>query len=237
MNIKKKISLILCTYNEKNYIINSLQLIQNNIDNCEVIIGDDNSNDGTLKILKENEKNFEFKLFVRTNERGLASAQLKGFLESSGDYIGTVDVNSENQILYFSKLIKKLDQGYDVASLSRYVDGGGDERILIRSQASKLINLVCRILLRVKFTDFTSGIFLMKKNVFFKTKHIISGYSDWYIEFIYFLIKRGAKVCEIPYLQTLDKKDIQSKSFPNIFTFFYLGFKYFLRALITKIRN
>ena len=136
MNIKKKISLILCTYNEKNYIINSLQLIQNNIDNCEVIIVDDNSNDGTLEILKENEKNFEFKLFVRTNERGLASAQLKGFLESSGDYIGTVDVNSENQILYFSKLIKKLDQGYDVASLSRYVDGGGDERILIRSQAS-----------------------------------------------------------------------------------------------------
>lgn len=235
--MKKKISLILCTYNEKNYIKNTLELINKNIKNCEIIIVDDNSNDGTLEVLKKIKNNFEFKLFIRTNERGLASAQVKGFSEASGDYIGTVDVNSKDQILYFNKLIEKLNEGYDVASLSRYIPGGGDERIFIRSFASKLINTVCKIFLRIPFTDFTSGIFLMKANIFYKTRYLINGYAEWYIEYLYILHKDKFKICEIPYLQTIDDKDIQSKSFPNIITFFYLGFKYFMRSIITIIRN
>ncbi len=233
----KKTSLILCTFNEKNYIENSIRLINENIDNCEIIIVDDNSNDGTLEILDKIKSIYNFKLFVRKNERGLASAQLKGFMEASGDYLGTVDVNSKDQILYFKKLILELNEGYDIASLSRYLKNGGDQRIMIRSLSSRLINLVCKILLRIPFTDFTSGIFLMRKNVLNETKHLITGYAEWYIEFIYILYKKKFKIKEIPYVQTIDDTDIQSKSFPNLFTFLYLGFKYFLRAIITIFRN
>ncbi|MFL2883196.1 MAG: glycosyltransferase [Pelagibacteraceae bacterium] len=233
----KKTSLILCTFNEKNYIENSIRLINENIDNCEIIIVDDNSNDGTLEILDKIKSIYNFKLFVRKNERGLASAQLKGFMEASGDYLGTVDVNSKDQILYFKKLILELNEGYDIASLSRYLKNGGDQRIMIRSLSSRLINLVCKILLRIPFTDFTSGIFLMRKNVLNETKHLITGYAEWYIEFIYILYKKKFKIKEIPYVQTIDDTDIQSKSFPNLFTFLYLGSKYFLRAIITIFRN
>lgn len=235
--MKRKISLILCTYNEKNYIEKCIRLINENINDCEVIIVDDNSNDGTLEILEKIKDKYEFTLFVRKNERGLASAQLKGFKEAKGDYLGTVDVNSKDQILYFKELISKLDDGYDVASLSRYIMNGGDQRIFIRSFSSKIINLVCKVLLRIPLTDFTSGIFLMKKRIFNETKYLINGYAEWYIEFLYTLYKKNFKIIEIPYTQTIDSSDIQSKSFPNLITFFYLGSKYFFRAIITILRN
>ena len=161
----KTVSIILCTYNEANYIEETIKLIYKTLNDVELIIVDDNSNDGTLTKINNLKSIYNFKLIVRKNEKGLASAQKRGFEESTGKYVGTIDVNSRDQILYFPDLKSKLDDGYDLASLSRYVSGGGDERIFIRSFASKLINVVGKIILRKSFNDFTSGIFLSRKNL------------------------------------------------------------------------
>ena len=45
------------------------------------------------------------------------------------------------------------------------------------------------------------------------------------------------KIIEIPYVQKKDDNLSKSKSYSNIFTFFYLGSVYFLRIIITLIRN
>jgi len=79
----------------------------------------------------------------------LASAHKRGFEESTGEYVGTIDVNSKDQILYFVNLVDKLNSGYDLGVLSRYVSGGGDERIFIRSFASKSINVLSKSCLRI----------------------------------------------------------------------------------------
>ena len=102
--MSKKISIIICTYNEVNFIERSLKLIKNNLQDVETIIVDDNSNDGTLKKLDEIKSNYDFSLFVRKHERGLASAQIKGFAEATGEYLGTIDVNSYEAILHFTKI-------------------------------------------------------------------------------------------------------------------------------------
>jgi len=235
--MSKKISIILCTYNEVNYIESAIQLIYETLDSVEIIVVDDNSKDGTLEKLDKLKSKFNFNLIVRKNERGLASAQKRGFEASTGDYVGTIDVNSRDQILIFPELISKLDSGYDLASLSRYIEGGGDQRIFLRSFASKSINLVSKFFLRISFNDFTSGIFLMKRELLKPLNEIITGYSEWFIEFIYILNKRKFKMAEVPYIQKQDEKSIDSKSYPNIFTFFYLGSKYFLRVLVTLFRN
>ena len=113
---------------------------------------------------------------------GRNGGQKKGFKEASGDYIGTIDANNSGQILYFDILIKKLNNGYDIAFLSRYTPGGKDERVFLRAFGSMLINKVSKIILRVPFTDFSSGIFLMKKNLLSELEIIITGYSEWFIE-------------------------------------------------------
>tara|TARA_Y100001970_G_scaffold131192_1_gene161826 strand:- start:95 stop:802 length:708 start_codon:yes stop_codon:yes gene_type:complete len=233
----KKVSIIVCTYNEVNHIEKTISLITKNIPNVEIIIIDDNSNDGTIDKLEKLKKEFNFHLHIRKNEKGLASAQKKGFLISTGEYVGTLDANSHHQIVYFKKLIDKLNEGNDIAVLSRYVEGGGDERIFIRSFSSKLINITCKIFLRIPFNDFTSGIFLMKKKLLNPLEKVISGYCEWFIEFVYTVNKKKFKIIEIAYIQKRDDELTKSKSFPNIFKFFYLGSKYFIRIFITLFRN
>ena len=49
--MSKKISIILCTYNEVNYIESAIQLIYETLDSVEIIVVDDNSKDGTLEKL------------------------------------------------------------------------------------------------------------------------------------------------------------------------------------------
>ena len=235
--MNKKISIILCTYNEVNHIENCISLISKTLKNAEIIIVDDNSNDGTLEKLEKLKSSLNFKLFVRKNKRGLASAQKKAFSESSGDYVGTIDVNSYDQILNFENLVNQLNNGYDIAVLSRFVPGGGDERIFIRAFASRGIYLVSKFFLRIPFNDFGSGIFLMKRKLLDYTENILTTYAEWFIEFIYIVYKKNYRIIEIPYVQKKDDNLSKSKSYSNIFTFFYLGLVYFLRISITLIRN
>ena len=235
--MNKKISIVLCTYNEVNYIEQTIRLISQTLENVEIIVVDDNSNDGTLEKLNTLKSIFNFKLIVRKNERGLASAHKRGFNESTGEYVGTIDVNSRDQILYFKDLAAKLNVGYDIAVLSRYILGGGDQRIFIRSFSSKAINTVARFFLRIPFNDFTSCIFLMKKKLLDYSEIIKTGYAEWFIEFIYIVYKKKHRLIEIPYIQKMDEKLSVSKSYPNILTFFYLGSIYFYRIILTLIRN
>jgi dolichol-phosphate mannosyltransferase len=235
--MNKKISIILCTYNEVNHIEECINLVSKTLNNVEIIVVDDNSSDGTLKKLEKLKSTFNFKLFIRKDDRGLASAQKKGFNESTGDFVGTIDVNSYDQILHFNNLAEKLNNGYDIAVLSRFVPGGGDERIFIRAFASKGIYLVSKFILGIQFNDFGSGIFLMKRELLKHAEKTLTTYAEWFIEFIYILNKKKFKIIEVPYVQKKDDNLSKSKSFGNIFTFLNLGIIYFLRILITKIRN
>jgi dolichol-phosphate mannosyltransferase len=235
--MNKKISIILCTYNEANHIGRCISLISKTLKNAEIIIVDDNSNDGTQEKLEKLKSSFNFKLLVRKDKRGLATAQKKGFEISTGDFVGTIDVNSYDQILHFENLANQLNNGYDIAVLSRFVPGGGDERIFIRAFASRGIYLVSKFFLRIPFNDFGSGIFLMKRKLLEYTENILTIYAEWFIEFIYIIYKKNYKIIEIPYVQKKDDNLSKSKSFGNIFTFLKLGIIYFFRIILTRIRN
>ena len=233
----KKISIILCTLNEVNFLEKTIKSIKKRIKNIEIVIIDDNSTDGTLKILEKFKKKSYIKIKIRKNIKGLASAFSTGIKMSTGKYVGFIDVNMSDQILYFNKLIYKLEKGADIAVLSRYVTGGGDKRIFIRVITSLLINKIAKLILRVPFNDFTSGIFLMNKKIIKKQKITTRGHGEFFIEFIYNAIKKNYKIYEIPYVQ---KKDINingSKSYPNIFYFSFLGLKYLLAIICIKINN
>ena len=54
--MQKLKSIILCTFNEVNFISETILEIKKNLSNCEIIIVDDNSTDGTID--KINNLNF-----------------------------------------------------------------------------------------------------------------------------------------------------------------------------------
>ena len=230
-------SIILCTYNEVNYIEKTVQELEKNIQDLEIVIIDDSSTDGTIDVLKKININNKYKIVYRKSSRSLASAFVRGIIETTGDYVGWIDTNMGELAVKFPKMIEELKSDNDIIVLSRYVQGGGDERIWIRALSSKYFNMFCRFILRTPIKDFTSSIFLMKRKVLDEVTFLGYGHGEFFFEFLYNAHKKGFKIKEVPYIQNKDEDLINSKSASSLLKFFYLGFMYFLRIISTLLRR
>ncbi len=91
------------------------------ITDYEVIFVNDGSRDGSLKIFKEiSQKDSKLKIINLRKNFGQTSALKAGFDNVQGDIILTMDGDLQNDPADIPKIIKKLDQGYDVVSGWRY---------------------------------------------------------------------------------------------------------------------
>lgn len=233
-----KTSIILCTYNEVNFIEKIIIELEKYIPNLEIVIVDDNSTDGTVDLIKRLNINNKYKVVYRKKSRSLASAFVRGLTETTGDYIGWIDTNMAELSNRFIEMINQLKENdNDLILMSRFVKGGGDDRIFLRSFCSKYFNLFCRLILRTSIKDFTSSIFLMKRKVLDEVTFLGYGHGEFFLEFLYNAYQKGFKIKEIPYVQKQDEDLSGSKSSPNIAKFFYLGFLYVLRIFATLLRR
>ena len=229
----KKISIILSTYNEAPVIQDTIEKIFSILPNAEIILVDDNSTDGTLEIAKKI-KNQNLKIYSRKS-RGLASAFLLGLINTSGEIVGWMDSNMGILSERLPEMIVNLNDN-DLVILSRYVNGGMDQRSKIRILSSQLINFLCRIVLSSKIKDYTSGIFLMKREVLKSAVPLCYGHGEFFIEFLYKLLIKGVKIKELPYVHPPDIEGL-SKTASSLFRFFDLGLDYLIRILRTRFRK
>ena len=235
--MSSKTSIILCTYNEAKYIENTISELEKNIPNLEIVIVDDCSSDGTIEIIKKLNQNNKYKVIYRKKSRSLASAFVRGVIETTGENIGWLDTNMSEVAAKFPKMIEELKTNNDIIVLSRYIKDGGDNRILLRTLTSKYFNLFCRVVLRIPIKDFTSSIFLMKRKILDEVTFIGYGHGEFFFEFLYNAYKKGFKIKEIPYIQDKDEDLGDSKSASSLVRFFYLGLMYILRIITTLIRR
>tara|TARA_B110000285_G_scaffold117603_1_gene133301 strand:- start:438 stop:1142 length:705 start_codon:yes stop_codon:yes gene_type:complete len=231
-----KNSILLCTFNEGKYIKDTILSLKKNIPDLEIIIVDDNSSDETISVINSLNTIDDLKVIQRTRTNGLGSAFQRALIESKGENIGWIDANMGNLANMFPKMIIELNS-HDLVLLSRYVDGGSDERSLLRVFCSKLINFFCRFILSNKIKDYTSSIFIMKRSTLNETVLLGYGHGDFFIEFLYSVIQKRLSIKEIPYKQKKDQVESSSNTAPNLVRFFILGFFYFTRILITRFRR
>ena len=229
----KKVSIILSTYNEALVIEDTIGKIFKYLDNVEVILVDDNSPDGTFEKAKKI-NNPNLKVFLRKS-RGLASAFLLGLINSSSEVVGWLDSNMGVLAERLPEMLSQLEKN-DIVILSRYVDGGTDLRSKQRVLSSQFINFFCRLILSNKIKDYTSGIFLMKREVLLSAVPIGNGHGEFFIEFIYKAHKAGNRIVELPYVHPPDIEGM-SKTATSILRFCYLGFKYFIRTIQSLFRR
>jgi len=165
---KIDLSLVIPTYNEREnvqFLIEKIQeeFIKDNI-RGEIIVVDDNSPDGTGKILDQlNKLNKNFKVIHRKGKLGLSSAVLEGWRIAEGDVLGVMDADLSHppekiKELFFAIYKDKAD----FAIGSRYAKGG---RIvgwtLKRKIMSKIATLLARTFTKVK--DPMTGFFMFRK--------------------------------------------------------------------------
>ena len=231
-----KNSILLCTYNEGKYIKETVLNLERFIPDLEIIIVDDNSSDDTIQIINNLNVKCKLRLIKRTKIMGLGSAFQRGLIESTGENIGWIDTNMGELASRFPLMINELREN-DLILLSRYVEGGSDERTFLRVICSRSINYLCRIILGNKIKDYTSSIFIMKRKVLNETTLLGYGHGDFFIEFLYLVNKASFKIKEIAYTQKKDDIEGNTNTSPNLVKFFILGFFYIYRILITRFRR
>jgi len=215
----KSLSVIVPTYNESKNIVGILDslrkyLLPIGID-TEIIVVDDNSPDGTGKIVEEYAKNSKkenaqsVQIIHRKTERGLSSAILTGINCAKGDAVVVMDSDFSHPPQTIPKMIEELQESEcDIVVASRYVDGGSVKgwpfkRKIISKGATK----IARHGLGITIKDPMSGFFAFKRNIINNIKFDAIGYKI----LLEILVKaRGVKVKEIPY-EFINRKEGSSK--------------------------
>ncbi len=237
------VSIILPTYNESENIGRLIYAVAQNVNRpLEVIIVDDDSPDQTWKVVQGvRNSNKNIKLLRRIGKRGLTSAISDGISLATGDVIVWMDCDFSMPPEKIPELLKKIDEGYDIAVGSRFIKGGKDIRgtrdSLIAVILSRILNLFIMILLHPSFKDYTSG-FIAAKVTVFDDMRLRGDYGEYFIDLIYRAIKKGYKVVEIPYI-CIPRKYGVSKTGTNFFQYLKRGLKYIattLRLRFSKVK-
>jgi len=109
MNSIPKVSAIIPVYNEIQYISSCLESLINNDypkDNLEILVVEGGSNDGTIKVIKQFEKNYGYIYYIKNPQKTVPFALNTGIKTATGDYILIIGAHSEYPENYISGLIR-----------------------------------------------------------------------------------------------------------------------------------
>lgn len=167
--LASKLSIIVPTLRERDNLPSLVAEISSALEKTsgwEILIIDDNSNDGTIEICnKMAQKGHPIKLIVRENEKGLATAVLEGFRRASGSVFIVMDADLSHPPDCVPLLYKSILNGAEFSLGSRYIPGGGtdDYWTVFRYLNSKFATLLAKPL--VNISDPMSGFFALPRHV------------------------------------------------------------------------
>ncbi len=164
---------IIPTYNEKENIEVIIRTTFDQKKEFDILIVDDNSPDGTWKIVEDLILEFPNRLFLekRADKNGLGTAYIHGFkwaIAKKYEYIIEMDADfshNPKDLIHLYNACKK--EGNDLSVGSRYVDNQVNvvnwdiKRLLLSYFASKYVRLITRIPL----FDTTAGFVCWKRQV------------------------------------------------------------------------
>ncbi|MBI5049031.1 MAG: glycosyltransferase family 2 protein [Deltaproteobacteria bacterium] len=208
------LSIVIPAYNEEALIEKTLKEVVKYLEEksffYEVIVVCDGCKDNTAGLAKEAAKaNSKIRVLDRKANMGKGFSVREGCLEARGDYIVFTDADLSTPIQEVEKLLKYLQQGYDIAIGSRALKES-DIRIhqpWYRETMGKTFNLFVQAITIKGVKDTQCGFKGFKKevvqNVF--SRQTINGFG-FDVEVLYIAGKFGYKIKEVP-IRWLNRKE------------------------------
>lgn len=232
-NALPKVSIVLPTYNEEHNIREMISLLLKHVKDCEVIVSDDDSPDGTWKIVQGiSRKDKRVRLIRRFKDKGVGPSIMDGLKAAKGEYLVWMDADLTMPPSLVPQMVSLLKK-HDVVIGSRYAQGGSDKRGFVRVITSRLINLLANVVLNFDVLDYDSGFVAVRRWVLNNVSFNPSGHGEYCIEFLYKCTKKGYSVKELGYVFR-ERTMGESKTSRYIFSVFLYGINYIKR--IVKIR-
>lgn len=229
------VSIVLATFNERDNIRGTIENIFTHVPApVEIILVDDDSPDRTWHYV-EALRDPRVTVIRRHGTRGLASAFVRGIMESRGAIVGWMDADMCMPPELLPVMLERLSD-HDVVIGSRYAPGGQDLRHPLRTNASRLINGLASLVLGHGIRDYDSGFVVVRRSVFDAVLPLPTGYGEYFIEFVYGCCRKGLRVCEMPYTFT-DRSKGLSKTAPSLWKFLTLGLQYAIRIFRARLRT
>ncbi|OGP12417.1 MAG: dolichyl-phosphate beta-D-mannosyltransferase [Deltaproteobacteria bacterium GWA2_50_8] len=217
--------ILIPTYNEKENIEKIIRKVFSLSKDFNILIIDDNSPDGTAKIIKNLQTEFKDRLFIleRAGKLGLGTAYITGFkwaIENKYDFVFEMDADFSHDPEDLVRLYNAaVEENADLVIGSRYITGVNVVnwpmgRVLMSYYASAYVRFVTGM----KIRDTTAGFKCYRRCVLenIALDNIkMKGYA-FQIEMKFTTWKLGYKIFEVPIIFT-DRKLGASKMSGGIF--------------------
>ncbi|MBN2447480.1 MAG: polyprenol monophosphomannose synthase [Phycisphaerae bacterium] len=163
---QQSVSVVVPTYNERDNLTPLAQRLFAALDpaRAELLVVDDNSPDGTPELAAQLAREYPVRCIVRKDERGLATAVIRGLREATGDLIVSMDADLSHPPEAVPSMIAALaDANVNMVIGSRFAPGG--EIDLGWSAYRRLNSWVARILARplTNARDMMAGFFAVRR--------------------------------------------------------------------------
>ncbi len=163
------VTIILPTYQEFDslpFLVEAVEKVKNEtLQDLQLIIVDDNSDDGTEKLIREMQKDW-IKLIIRREDRGLSPAVIAGIHAATSEFCVVMDADGSHPASAIPAMVKVIQDGSDFAVGSRYIKGGTTEDGwgVLRWLNSKIATIMARPFTKV--LDPMSGFLAFRKSTF-----------------------------------------------------------------------
>jgi len=132
---------------------------------------------------------------------GPGSAHADGYKFAKGDIIVGMDTDFSHSPYDIPRFVAKIKDGFDIVVGSRYIDGGQYQvnslQTLKKSIASRLGNILIRLLSAVPVHDFTTALRAIRREVVHDVETESKG-NSFFMEFIIKAYREGYKMTEVP---------------------------------------
>ncbi len=163
-----RVSIVLPTYKERENISSIVQELFELFKSyeLEILIVDDDSNDGTFELVKKiSFEDSRIRIIRRVGRSGLASAIKEGLLSATGDYVALMDADGQHRpVDVLNAFLHALRNKTDLVVGSRFLKSADIKGLSQRrTGGSSLANVLSRCSLRKKYshiTDYMSGCFV-----------------------------------------------------------------------------
>jgi dolichol-phosphate mannosyltransferase len=199
-----KVSLVIPAYNEEGCIRETITAHSNALTSAniehEILVVNDNSSDGTLRILEQLSLEIQsLRYITNTPPNGYGLAVRKGLDNYSGDAVAVVMADGSDSPAHVVRFYNKMLEGYDCVFGSRFIPGGSINGYpKIKLVLNRIFNTFIRVLFTIRYNDTTNAFKMYRREALDGLRPFLSHHFNLTVELPLKAITRGYSYAVVP---------------------------------------